>query len=248
MTIIHRQHRFIYLKSFKTAGTSIEAHLLKRTNLGGDLWSTSSEILNHGLPQKSPATAMFVRRGRIYALHRHSLFVRAWPAPWRLRIVEHQPAHDLKSQLGEFWQRAIKVTSVRNPWDILVSGWQWRRDGRGGRAQPIDTGFHEWASAALSGDSDLQKRCGAYEARNLMHPFMLIDGRLAVDHFIRQEAINEGLDSLSERLGLKLGHITTREKPSNRTRDYRSCYSEDLADRVAEYFRDFIDITGYSFE
>ena len=248
MTIIHRQHRFIYLKSFKTAGTSVEAHLLTRTRLGGDLWSTSSEILNHGLPQKSPKTALFVWRGRVYAFNRRSLLVRAWSDRWRPRIVEHQTASDLASQLGEFWLRAIKVTSVRNPWDILVSAWQWRRDGRGGRAEPIDTGFHAWASAALSGDDDMQKRCGAYDARNLMHPFVLIDGKVAIDHFIRQEAINDGLDSLSKQLGLKLGHIAIREKTSSRTRDYRPYYNEALADQVAVYFSDFIELTQYSFE
>jgi hypothetical protein len=77
---------------------------------------------------------------------------------------------------------------------------------------------------------------------------MLIDGTLAVDCLIRQEAINEGLDSLSQRLGVNLGHITIREKPSSRSRDYRSYYNDDLADRVAEYFLDFIDVTGYRFE
>lgn len=142
----------------------------------------------------------------------------------------------------------MKVTSVRNPWDILVSAWQWRRDGRGGRAQPIDTGFHDWAAAALSRDPARQGRCGAYDAKNLMHPFIFIDGKLSVDYLIRQEAINEGLDWISERLGLSLAHITTREKPSRRGRDYRTYYTDDLAEQVAEYFADIIKLTGYRFE
>ena len=129
-----------------------------------------------------------------------------------------------------------------------MSAWQWRRGGRGGRAKPIGTGFHEWASAALSGDRSWQERCGAYDARNLMHPFMLVDGKLAVDYLIRQEAINEGLESLGKRLGLSLGHIAIREKSSRRARDYRSYYNEDLAAAVAVYFSDVIDMTRYRFE
>ena len=70
MTIIHRQHRFIYLKSAKTAGTSLEVHLLVRTALGGDLWSTASEILNYGLPRESPNAGAFVLRDHIYSFRR----------------------------------------------------------------------------------------------------------------------------------------------------------------------------------
>jgi hypothetical protein len=44
MTIINRGHAFVYLKSEKTAGTAVEAHLLTRTPLGGDIWHTAPNI------------------------------------------------------------------------------------------------------------------------------------------------------------------------------------------------------------
>gem|GEM_PF-3384341 len=44
MTIVNRHHKFIYLKSMKTAGTSVEAHLLTQTSLGNDIYNTSLEI------------------------------------------------------------------------------------------------------------------------------------------------------------------------------------------------------------
>jgi hypothetical protein len=175
------------------------------------------------------------------------MLAKVWPRRWRPRIVEHQPAKELADQFGLFWRSALKVTSVRNPWDILVSAWQWRRDGRGGRAQPIDTDFQDWAAAAMSEDAQWQRRCHAYDAKNLMHPFMFIDGKLSVDYLIRQEAINEGLDWLAHRLGVSLEPMTVREKPSQRTRDYRAYYTDALAERVAQYFSDIIEVTGYRF-
>ncbi|MEJ2542107.1 MAG: hypothetical protein P8188_19440, partial [Gemmatimonadota bacterium] len=143
--------------------------------------------------------------------------------------------------------QALKVTSIRNPWDILVSAWQWRRDGRGGRAEPIEAGFREWASSALSRDPEWQERCGAYDARKLMHPFIFIDGVMSVDYLIRQEAIDDGLEWISARTGLPLGRIEVREKTSRREGGYRTYYDDDLAARVREYFEDIIEVSGYRF-
>ena len=248
MTIIHRRHRFIYLKSGKTAGTSLEVHLLKHTALGGDIWTTASEILKYGLPRRGPNIPVVVRRDRIYTVPRGTLPLRIWPGRIGPRVVEHQSAEDLAGRFGAFWEQALKVTSVRNPWDLLVSAWQWRRDGRGGRAAPISATFHEWAAAALSDDTALQERCGAYPASRIMHPFIFVDGKVAVDYMIRREEINDGLDRLGDRLGLSLGHITAVEKPSQRRADYRTYYTDELIESVADYFSDVIDITGYQFD
>jgi len=62
--------------------------------------------------------------------------------PFRPNLLEHHAAASLAPLLGTFWDRALKATSVRNPWDIMVSAWQWRREGKGS-SPPVTAGFEE---------------------------------------------------------------------------------------------------------
>lgn len=246
MTVIHRKHRFIYLKSAKTAGTAIEAHLLTQTVLGNDIWHTAGDIRKHGLPLHRKHVVLGSIGGRLVAFPEHPTLTHRYP--YRLSILEHHRAEPLSKRLGGFWDRALKATAIRNPWDIMVSAWSWRRGGRDGRADPISATFDEWASAALSGDAEWQERVQAYDTRGLMHPYLFVDGRLTVDVVIRQERINDGLREIGERLGVSLPPIAVREKTSNRKRDYRSYYTDELAESVGDYFMDIISLFGYRFD
>lgn len=249
MTIINRQHRFIYLKSRKSAGTSLEAHLLLNTPLGGDFWHTAEEIKKHGLPSRAPRVILPLRASDTpHILTVPAWIDRRWPWRFRINISEHHYAASLRSLLGPFWDSACKATNVRNPWDMLVSAWQWRRDGRAGTSAPIQTEFLEWLDAALSEDVVWQERVGAYDPRRLLNPFLFIDGHACVDVLIRQEAIDAGLQTLGERLGLDLGKLAIREKQSARRKDYRSYFDDARAESVGHFFADVLAITGYTFD
>ncbi len=246
MTVINRKHRFIYLKSRKTSGTAVEAHLLTRTPLGGDIWHTASDIRKHGLPLRRELVVFGSIGGQLVAIPEYPALTRRYL--WRFRIEEHHDATSLSRRLGGFWNRALKTTSVRNPWDIMVSGWAWRRDGKGGNAPPITAAFDEWVNACLSGDADWRKRVEAYDPRSLMHPFVFVGGHPAVDVVIRQERIDDGLREIGKRLGVSLPPLTIREKASNRKRDYRCYYTDQLAESVGEYFADIVSLFGYRFD
>jgi hypothetical protein len=172
---------------------------------------------------------------------------RVLPWSWTTHIREHHEADDLQSLLGGFWASACKVTNVRNPWDMLVSAWQWRRDGRAGTSAPISVGFEEWTNAAFSGDPEWMERVYAYDPRRLLAPFVFVDGKCVVDVLIRQESINEGLSELGTRLNLPLGELAIRTKQSNRKADFRSYYTDALIEKVGDCFSDIIRITGYEF-
>lgn len=244
MTVISRRHRFVYLKSRKTAGTAVEAHLLTRTPLGGDIWHSAPNIREYDLPRRRRPVILGSAAGRLVAAPEIGPLVRYG---WRWKIREHHAAAPLARLLGSFWDRALKVTNVRNPWDVMVSAWQWRREGRG-QSPPVAADFDEWSRACLSGDVQWRKRIHAYDPRSLMDPFLFDDGRPLVDVLIRQEDIEQGLDEIGRRLGLSLGPIEIRENRSRRRRDYRSYYSDELAEAVGRYFSDVIALCGYAFD
>ena len=149
MTVINRSHNFIYLKSAKTAGTAVETYLLTQTPLGGDIWHTARNILKYDLPRYRRRVVFGSLGGKLLAAPEIRPLARFLPA--RLYVSEHHEAAPLAHLLGGFWDRALKVTNVRNPWDVMVSAWQWRREGRGG-SPPVTAGFEEWVTACFSGD------------------------------------------------------------------------------------------------
>jgi len=244
MTIINRGHAFVYLKSEKTAGTAVEAHLLTRTPLGGDIWHTAPNIHKYDLSRRRRSLVVGNLGGTLLTVREFGPLRRFGPFQ---SILEHHAAASLAPLLGAFWDRAIKATSVRNPWDIMVSAWQWRRDGKG-NSPPLTASFEEWSTACLSGDAERQDRVHGYDAKDLMYPYVFIDGRPAVDVLIRQESIDEGLGELGERLGATLPPLTIRENRSCRRKDYRGYYTDKLADSVGRHFAEIISLCGYGFD
>ena len=66
MSIINREHKFIFLKSHKTASSSIENFLIANTVLGNDIYYTSKEILSSGMPRsKDNRHYIFNRWGQL---------------------------------------------------------------------------------------------------------------------------------------------------------------------------------------
>ena len=244
MTVINRRHKFVYLKSEKTAGTALEAHFLTETEIGGDIWHTAPNIRKYGLSVRRRPYVIGSLKKKLIAVPK----IRPLAYFQRSRqIEEHHAAAPLAALLGDFWESALKVTSVRNPWDIMVSAWQWRREGRG-NSPPVTASFEEWTRACISGDPELQARVYGYDAKALMYPYLFIDDRLVADVLIRREAIQEGLDEIGKRLGITSPTIQIRENQTFRQREHRSFYTDRLGDAVGRYFAEIIDLCGYTFD
>jgi hypothetical protein len=138
MTIINRNSNFIYLKSRKTASSSVEISLIAKTALGNDCYSTSREILELGMSRE----------------HRNRPMVpgidRAWYTPGKFEqgirkrvrglsvvfptLKQHDSAKQVRRIVGDrrFRNSTIAV-NVRNPWDALVSYYRWELTGGLGR-------------------------------------------------------------------------------------------------------------------
>lgn len=133
-----------------------------------------------------------------------------------------------------------------------IRGTRWSRPGSGGGTgaegllRTVD--FHEWLTAALSGDVRWRKRVHAYDPKRLMHPFVFIDGRPAVDVLVRQECIDQGLRELGRKLRVQLPPLEIRENRSRRRRDHRTYYSDALAEAVGGYFSEIVSFCGYRFD
>lgn len=174
MLVSHR-HRFIYLKTRKTAGTSVEILLEQHC---------------HG-PEPYPGPvhyrpALVTQDGIIGARWRHRPGEsNPWPA--------HIAAAALRNRLGaETWAAYRKFCVVRNPYDQAVSAfWHKCRGELSAGDLPFDgirARFAAW----------LRERPAILDNAALI----LIEGRFALDEVLRYERLEAELADLARRLGL----------------------------------------------
>ena len=150
-----------------------------------------------------------------------------------------------------FFDSCFKFTFVRNPWDRLVSAYEFLQGG----------GFNDtdrrWARRHLSAYSDFGRFVREWvtpeNVSSWIHfrpqtDFLLLpDGRTGVDFIGRFESLEADFSQVCTRLGIqgRLGRFNTRRQ---RTRDYRAAYDTHTRDIVGEVYARDIAALGYRFE
>ena len=244
MSIVHRNHRFIFLKSRKTAGTSLELHFIKNTVLGTDVWATSRDGRHYGVAQRKRHCVLRVGARRFFL---------TVPGAGRIGngrslIKQHQGAEELRRVLGEgLWSSSRKAVGVRNPWDNLLSYWRWSVRGREGRSSSTATPFEDWAWAALSGDRKAIKSAGSIDINKLLLDFVFDGDEPVADVLLYFERLNDSLRQLAEILDVPIPELSMRTKASERP-DYRPYYTDSLAEAVGRKYERYLRLTGYSFD
>jgi hypothetical protein len=232
--IISHEHKFIFLKTKKTAGTAIEAAL---SELCGPLdvitpYREESEQDRKGLPPQN-------YRIEHPRKPKRPLWRKLLGRPERyyhpsVGYYEHMPAWRVRDYVGEeVWRSYFKFAFDRNPWDRQVSWYLYKTKSK--RARPSFERF-------------MQDRRRAFVTNYAQYT---IDGALAVDFVCRYERLEEDLNAALAKAGVpgcgvKVPHTNvTPNKHSGR--DYRSYYSPDTRELVADWYKPEITLLGYGF-
>lgn len=194
MLVSHRR-RFIFTKTVKTAGTSLEAYF--------EPWCLSEgEAFGADCRPQSVGTAGIVGA-------RGSLPV--WPL--RPRWYNHMPAARIRRLLGrEVWDGYFKFTVVRNPFDRLVSAFYFLAAiaPAAGGLNPVPWLLRSERRIPRPprlgrDDAETVRRFRAWLPHSgWVHDRAAywIDGRPCVDFFIRYEALRSGLEEVCGRVGV----------------------------------------------
>ena len=231
--IISHEHKFIFLKTKKTAGTSIEAALSELCGPSDVITPYREESerdrkgrgpqnyrIEHPLKPQRPLWRKLLMRPERY--YHHSV-----------GFYEHMPASVVRAYVGEaIWRSYFKFAFDRNPWDRQVSWYLYKT-----KSKRVRPSFERFMSS----------RARAYVSNYAIYT---LDGSLAVDFVGRYESLEEDLKRALDLAGapgqLKLPR--TNITPNRDTgRDYRSYYSDDTKAVVAEWYRSEISLFGYGF-
>lgn len=181
--ILCHPHRFIFLKSTKTAGTSLEIALSKYCGPDDiitpivDSDEAVRRALGHRGPQhfRKPLAEFGLRDG-----------LKLLGGRWVKKYYHHIPAAELRGRLpAEIWRDFFKFSIVRNPFDYAVSRYFW------------STPKEAWSKAHFRQFLPAH-RALLLKNRAITH----LDGRSAVDFMVRYEHFEADLGELARRLGL----------------------------------------------
>lgn len=240
--IVSHKHKFIFLKTKKTAGTAIEAALSELCGPDDVItpYREESEQDRKGLPPQNFRIDHPLKPKR-------SLWRRIMRRPERyyhhtVGFYEHMPAAQVRAYVGEdVWRDYYKFAFDRNPWDRQVSWYLYKTKSKRNRPS-----FEKFMSS----------RRRAYVNN---HEIYLLDGAandgaladsLAVDFLGRyenlEEDLNRALDAagVEQRIDVPKVNVTPNK---DEARDYRSYYSPEMREMIAAWYAPEIKLLGYEY-
>ena len=228
--ILSHTHKFIYVKTYKTGSTSIEAALSAVCG-PDDVITEASEQLR-GVRQK-PA-----QNFRIDHPDKPSrpLWKTLLGRPERhyhpsVGYYEHMPASRIHTYAGEdIWRRYFKFTFERNPWDRQVSWYHYKTKSLSHR--PTFDAFNQDKRRAFVENWSL------YTDRD----------EVIVDFVGRYESLDADFARVLEQIGLS-GQVTLPRENVSRSRQgsYRDVHTASSRALVAQWYAPEIAHFGYEF-
>ena len=229
MLISHR-YKFIYTKTVKTAGTSIESYFERFCMPDGE-WE---EL--HQRESYESETGVIGHRGRV--------------GDRSIKWYNHMPAEEVKRLVGDdIWNSYYKFCSIRNPWDKAISAYF--HFGKDFKFKPRRRILQKLQHPTFSGQ---QHRFLAWLKKG--HPPVdrdkyLINDRSCIDKFIRFEHMKDDMMEICQTLGLPWNEDwLPRFKADKRNRSItpQELYSKPAHQVIEDCYAYEIENFNYTFD
>ncbi|MFC7404661.1 sulfotransferase family 2 domain-containing protein [Georgenia alba] len=228
--IVSHEYKFIFLKTRKTAGTSVEIALSRYCGPDDVITPIEPEdqLIREQAGARGPQNCTFpVRRYELRDWGRLLLKRRR-----RRDAYHHMTAAEVRQMVGKrVWDTYYKFSIERNPWDAVISAYYWRT------SRGLEMTLSEFVRSEqvrhVAGNSSVYS----------------IDGMVQADRVCRFEALREDLEAVRQAIGLPEQLDLPRAKAGTRSdrRDYHDALSPADADVVAELFAPTIASMGYRY-
>jgi hypothetical protein len=229
--IISHEHKFIFLKTKKTAGTSIEIALSQLCGPDDIITPITEGDEARNALESEP------RNWRVHGWWQspRPLFKRRWlqTSAQDYGFYNHMPAAAARALLNDekIWRSYFKFAFDRNPWDRQVSAYHFRY-----RRQKTPPPFADFLQ------DDKRARLNNYEIYSL-------DGEPCVDFLGRFETLEEDFKRVLGQIGLAFAQELPRAKTGIRKNDkhYRDYYDDHTRELVGDWYRREIKLLDYAF-
>ncbi len=183
--IVSHDHRFIFLKTRKTAGTSVEISLSR--------YCGPMDVITAISPADEFERLRLGQAPRNYYVAEHDIPSTPDITPEQMndylnkvklqrKFYNHMPAREIKERVGKtIWNSYFKFTIERNPFDRAISQYYW--EDRNGDVGSLDNFF----------------RMKLYQPN---YPIYSIDNNTVVDAVINYDTLENGLRNVCQRISL----------------------------------------------
>lgn len=229
--IISHKHKFIFIKTNKTAGTSIEIAFSKYCGENDIITPNEEEDekIRRQLGYRGPQHYLApLRDYRLIDVYRYIARKRK-----KDRFYHHMPAWEIKQRVGdEIWDQYYKFCFERNPFDRVISFYYWRL-----KKNPQQT-ISEFI------DSDIPKVLNEYG-----YGRYTINDEVVVDRVCLYENLNQELEYISRKLKLPEVPVLPKAKSTIRKdkRHYRDILTRQDKKTIEQIFFKEIRLFGYQY-
>ena len=162
-----------------------------------------------------------------------------------LPIKHHQTAREVIARIGkDKWDKAYKFTLVRNPWDKVVSHYEYRRKRNKTDLATQDITFAEWVRKTYGPDKDPFYYNNPKAFQPQVEWLKDDEGHISIDFIGKFETIDADFEQIRSAIGLdaKLPHLNASKRVS-----YQDYYDDETREIVARWFREDIEAFSYRF-
>lgn len=217
--LLSNRYHFLFVHIAKTGGTSVRAAL-------------------QGLRWKDPLYLPMFVCSRLSHLTGHRI---AAKLPRHAKIVA---AQQMLPQ--PVFEDLFKFAFVRNPWDLQVSSWHHIRRERPHLVDGYDN-FRDFMLWKFDPERPYQYHIDT--SIELQSDYIVdLHGKVLTDFIGRYENLSEDFAAACERIGVKDRKLPHKRKATDRKRDFRQYYDDDIAERVARHFAVDIKRFDYRFD
>ena len=228
--ILSRKYRFIFIKTAKTAGTSIEVFLSKHCGPQDIVTPIVPSVEGHQ-PRNyegfiNPIPEILERPGKLFSSLSHTMMSCK-------KFYNHMPAREVKNRVpAKIWNGYFKFCVERNPWDKALSHYHMHAAREGG---------------ALSLDEYLAR------GRFPINDFRYMDRsgeKIIVDRIIRFENLPAELGEVFAQLNIPFdGTLPIAAKAEYRAdrRPYQEVFNDQQRQIIERTFAKEIELHGYRF-
>jgi len=228
--IISHKHKFIFIKTEKTAGTSIEIALSKYCGPDDVITPLIDDDENY-----RKELGFTGKQNYLYALKSYSKndFLEAFLKQKKLGFYNHISAVEIKKRIpSDTWNSYFKFCFERNPYDKFISWYYWS----GG-----DKKYSTMRNFINSGDAFKVLGFSLYSKNSMP----------VVDHVFKYENLDKELETLRQKLNFEEPICLPSKKTKGNIRKEKSHYRDVLknheVDWITKVYAREISFFNYSF-
>ena len=236
--IISFKYKFIFIKTYKTAGSSIESYLNPYLN-SKDILAPTKEYNGINCWGSFDKTELknYFEDNKIEKYNKYKIKYFAHMPIWLVK----ERLKPLSSKLNyDIFKNFYKFGVIRNPLDTIVSHYYWQNSSDNHQSKSITF-------------EDVLKELEAnkFPSYGLLNLNKLMDKNfknILCDKVLKYENLNEDLTVVFNKLGIPFdGELKIFKKKIHRKKNYESFYNGDTKKLIDKYFSRDIEMFSYNF-